>query len=374
MPDYARFFETVPQTFVLAELPPGTPPDAEFYLQTGLEQDQPDRPELKFQREDGAWVLRRDYPLGTLLAYKVTRGTRETEEGDAWGQRRPDRKVVLDRAMTHRIEVQRWMDGPRSERPSTLSGHIERVPVHSPELDADIELLVYLPPSYERGDKHYPVLYLHDGQNVFDAATSYCGEEWGCDEAAETLACERLECIMVGIPVRGEQRNRDYTPFKAEVNGYAPDADAYLAFLTDTVKPRIDTQFRTRPEVAQTALAGSSFGGLISLYGGLSRPDVFGTIGAFSPSLWVGDGALLRWTDGQTAPDSQVYLDMGTHEGEFAQDAAVTVHQTQLYAASLADRMREVKLEIGAGHWHDEPAWAARFPGFLRWFLESEQT
>ena len=150
---------------------------------------------------------------------------------------------------------------------------------------------------------------------------------------------------------------------------FQPTAPAYQTFLARTLKPHIDARYRTRPEPMYTAQAGSSFGGVASLYGTLTRPDVWGSCGAFSPSLWVQDGALLDFARQHPAPGLRLYVDMGTHEGLFVEDAAAAVRQTRWFAARSAPFVREVKLQIGEGHWHDEPAWRSRLPEFLRWWL-----
>ena len=364
--DYSRDFQTAVQTFILTDLPASTPADADFFLKTGLEGWQTGRPELNFEGR----TLRRAYPIGTHLSFKVSRDMPEGEEGDEWGQRRPERCHVVTGEATHELRVKSWIDFPVSERPSTLSAQTSRLSVHSPELDDDFTVLVWQPPQADTAGQRFPVLYLHDGQNVFDQATAFAGRTWRADAAALALAEAGLPCILVAVTVRSAHRGSDYVPFEIAANGFHSSAQAYQAFLANTLKPLIDARFLTLPDATHTAQAGSSFGGIASLYGGLSRPDVWGTIGAFSPSLWVQDWSLFGWSDQHPAPYSRVYLDMGDHEGEFAADAATMVNQTRWYAAGLREHVKDLRQEIGTGHWHNEDAWAARFPGFLRWWLE----
>ncbi len=366
---FSDFMSAAEQTFML-EVPQGTPADAQFYLQTGLENHAPALPDHAFTREGAGWVLRLPVPVGTLLTYKVTRGSRESEEGDAWGERRPDRRTVVYGPATHHVQVRSWQDlhdGPG--RPSTLAAGTETLSVYSPELQDDFTVLVWTPPGYERSAERYPALYLHDGQNVFDRATSFAGETWAADAAATALAEEGWPCLLVAVCVREKHRANDYVPFAIAANTFQSSAAAYQAFLARTLKPAIDALYRTRPEAASTAQAGSSFGGVASLYGALTCPDVWGSCGAFSPSLWVQDGALLDFARQYPAPELRLYADMGTHEGTFVEDAAAAVRKAQWFAARSAPFVGETKLEIGQGHWHDEPAWAERFPDFLRWWL-----
>ena len=365
MKRFSSFMPTAEQTFVL-DVPANTPADAEFYLQTNLSGYAPALPEYRFVEG----VLKADFPNGALLTYKVTRGSRESEEGDHWGERRPERRTVVGGAATHQIKVERWQDlDGGAGRPSTLAAGIETLTVHSPELNDDLTVLIWTPPGYARSAERYPTLYLHDGQNVFDRATSFAGETWAADEAARVLAAQGAPCLLVAVCVREQHRGSDYVPFPIGANDFQSTAPAYQTFLAQTLKPHIDARYRTRPEREASAQAGSSFGGVASLYGTLSRPDVWGTCGAFSPSLWVQDGALLDFARQHPAPELRLYADMGTHEGLFVEDAAAAVRQTRWFAARSAPFVREVKLQIGEGHWHDEPAWAERLPGFLRWWL-----
>jgi len=363
--------EQVQIKFILSSTPENTPGDAEFFLVTTLGGFQPNLPDWKFSLQDGQYTLTQSVPLGTLLEFKVSRGFHQTEEGNLYGCRSLPHRLVVTESAEVALKVLGWQDFPAGEPQHTLSGHVERLTLHSPELEDDLNILVYRPPGYDGSSARYPVLYMHDGANVFDAATAYPGVEWGADETAERLALEGLECMMVAVEVRGEHRNTDYTPFKSRVNGYAPGAETYTRFLTETLKPFIDHQYRTLEDREHTGIAGASFGGLISLYGGLARADIYGFIGAFSPSLWLGDFEMFDWLGTQDPSGSRIYLDMGTHEGQDVDDAALALRRTKLLATVLERRGAEVRFVTGEGHWHDETAWAERFPAALRWFLEN---
>ena len=366
--EFTQDFPTAVQTFTLGDLPADTPLDARFFLATGPESWKRGLPELEFWREGETWVLRRAYPLGTLLAFNVLRDA--SEEGDTWGPRRPDRFHPVQQDASHILNVESWQGGEFRPRPCTLTGRTETFGVFSPELDDTFTVTVWIRPQSTQTGARFPVLYLYDGGNVFDCATSFSGVEWGCDEAAQALAEAGLPCLMVAVTVRGAHRENDYVPFEMPGNSAPSSADAYQTFLAGTLKPLIDLRFRTLPDTRHTAQAGSSYGGVASLYGGLSRPQVWGTIGAFSPSLDVHDKALFTWSAGHPAPGTRLYLDMGTLEGDSLQEAAWLVFQTRRYAAQMRGTAGEVRLAIGENQRHDEAAWAARFPGFLRWWLE----
>ncbi len=256
--------------------------------------------------------------------------------------------------------------GAGDELRGNTVGNIRRLDqVYSPELDNRRDIHVYLPPSYAHSGRHYPVLYMHDGQNLFDHEMSFAGE-WGVDETMERVAVEGVEAIVVGVPNTGTGRTSEYSPYRdARLGG--GDGDAYLRFLTDTLKPQIDVQFRTRREAAHTGVAGSSMGGLISLYALLRRPDVFGFSGAMSPSLWFGGGGIFADVHRMPGWQGRLYIDTGTGEGR------TQVRQTREMVRLLRRKASHPRLQLryvedcGAGH--NESAWAARFERAIHWLL-----
>lgn len=275
-------------------------------------------------------------------------------------------------------------------RPHTVLGDLRvHDALYSPQLGNRRDVLVWLPYEYDsHPDRHYPVLYMHDGDNLFDGYASYSGE-WRVDEALTTLRHDGLEAIVVGLPNAGNLRRVEYNPYPAQLGAVFWDGRGadYIAFITDTVKPLIDSSFRTHPTPATTGIAGSSMGGLISLYGFLTRPDVFGLCGAFSPVPWIGEAetGLLPTLRQVGRATGKVYLDIGGREGEVI--LGIAPHLTQDPAE--ADRMyldgvrhlRDGLLSAGYRlgqtlHYledpeakHNEGAWAARLPTALRYLL-----
>ena len=263
---------------------------------------------------------------------------------------------------------------------STTTGTVKVLhDVPSPELGNTRDLLVYLPPGHASGDRRYPVLYMHDGQNLFDAATSFAGE-WEVDETLERLAGEGLEAIAVGLPNAGPARLDEYSPFVDHRHGGGKGVE-YLAFVVNTVKPLIDASFRTRPGRESTGILGSSMGGLISLYAFLAHPEVFGLVGAMSPALWFARGAMLDHVRAAPYRPGRIYLDTGTREiprrvldwMRFRRDHRDARGPTaQLHELLQRKGWRDgVDLlyveERGAGH--DEAAWRRRLPNALRFLL-----
>ncbi|MDX2159980.1 MAG: alpha/beta hydrolase-fold protein [bacterium] len=276
---------------------------------------------------------------------------------------------------------------PYSLTPNTVVGDLrvwERL--YSPQLDNDRNVFVWLPPGYDLDTAHYPVIYMHDGQNLFDAHHSHSGE-WQVDETMTTLANDGLPAIIVGLPNMNEMRGIEYSPydFTMQDQRHSGRGDAYIGFVTETVKPLIDSHFRTRPEPAFTGIAGSSMGGLISLHGFLTRRDVFGLCGAFSTAYWFGENALLQTAVRLADGTGRVYLDVGTREGEtltwffpnlppvdldMAYVDGVRALRDALLTAGYAEGDQFMYLEE-EGAPHHESAWARRLPAAMRFLLAS---
>ena len=233
--------------------------------------------------------------------------------------------------------------------------------VHSPELRNQRDVLVYLPPSYRGSRRSYPVLYMHDGQNLFDPATSFAGE-WGVGRAMNAAARRGLEAIVVGVPNMGEDRLEEYSPFHR--------GPAYVTFLADTVKPLVDELFRTRRARSDTIIAGSSMGGLISLWALFRHPATFGAAGVLSPSLWFGDGAIFSELDRSPFVPGRIYLDIGAQEG--AKHVANARRMRDVLSRKGYRLGRDLRwLESRCGG-HDERSWGRRFARALPFLLAAE--
>lgn len=221
--------------------------------------------------------------------YKITRGSWSTVEGNANGGYRPNRSFTYAGSpATVVVDILSWEDLGGTN--STAASNVQILATHfwMPQLGRERRIWVYLPPDYANNERSYPVLYMHDGQNLFDAATSFAGE-WEVDETLNSLfAAGDPGIIVVGIDNGGGSRLDEYTPWPNPTYG-GGEGGAYVDFLVETLKPYIDANYRTLPEAASTGIMGSSLGGLISLYAALKYPDVFGRAGVLSPSLWFSE-------------------------------------------------------------------------------------
>ncbi len=226
------------------------------------------------------------------IQYKFTRGGWSKVEGDANGNPRPNRAFTYGNGQTVNIEILSWEDLDGSSGTSTAAPNVQILSTSfaMPQLNRTRRIWLYLPPDYQTGNRRYPVIYMHDGQNLFDNTTSFSGE-WGIDETLNQLFPTDSGAIVVGIDNGGSDRTNEYSPWMNPQYG-GGQGDLYARFIVETLKPYIDQNFRTKPEREFTATIGSSMGGLISYYLGLKHQQVFSKIGIFSPSFWFSSGVL----------------------------------------------------------------------------------
>jgi predicted alpha/beta superfamily hydrolase len=221
-------------------------------------------------------------------------------------------------------------------------------------LEGERMVWAYLPPSYDYTARTYPVLFAHDGQNLFDEDWSYAGE-WRFDETMEELAREGIEAVVVGIANSGDNRMTEYSPFTGT-------GTEYLTYLTDEVRPRIAADFRIALEPERTGVIGSSAGGTISLYAIAERPDVFGLAGVMSPAFWWLGEQMFDYVAAR-AMRGRIYMDIGGQERG--------VDNMHRMADLLRTKDVELRVVEDAPAAHNEAAWAYRLPDALRYLLRA---
>ena len=313
----------------LSRVPAATPPADTLFVAGSFNGWNPHSPAYALRKNAvGTYQISLPPRLGTV-EYKFTRGSWATVEVDAHHQPVPNRRADLAAAVEITNQVLAWADrgGPAAPAPkptATARVHVLGESFAMPQLGRRRRVLVYLPADYGRQpNRRYPVLYLHDGQNVFDAATSF-GSEWGVDETLDRLRAAGQDAtgsIVVAIDNGQEFRADEYIPWPSAALVDQPhhggQGGAYVDFLALTLKPYVDSHYRTRPEAAHTGVAGSSLGGLISVYAALKYPRVFGRVGAFSPAFWVCNDSLRAFAKTHpAAPTARFYFVCGPKESE----------------------------------------------------------
>jgi predicted alpha/beta superfamily hydrolase len=235
---------------------------------------------------------------------------------------------------------------------------------YMPQLGRYRRIWLYLPEEYTHTRKSYPVVYMQDGQNLFEGWSSFSGE-WCVDETLDGL---KARCIVVGIDNGGERRMSEYS-FHDSEHGVA-EGRQYLDFLVHTLKPYIDKTYRTLSDRANTYIAGSSMGGLIAFYGALYYPLYFGGAGVFSPSFWIVPGL------GEETADilghhlewpQRYYLYGGAKEGEgMAYTMRAMADLLRRYPQCSADLLVDPRGK------HEEAAWRKQFGKFYKWLVRKE--
>ncbi|MBV9671128.1 MAG: alpha/beta hydrolase [Acidobacteriales bacterium] len=237
-------------------------------------------------------------------------------------------------------------------------------------LDADRDLVVYVPECYEAEEqRRFPVLYLHDGQNLFDSSTSYAGVDWRVDKTAEMLVANHTiePFIAVGIYNTGTKRIDEYTPTRDRKlgGGYA---DLYGRMITEEIMPFIESNYRTLGGPQNTGLGGSSLGGLVSLYLGLQYPECFGKLAVMSPSVWWNNRHILKFLKHlEEKPELKIWLDIGTAEGQRALEDARLLRQ-ELVKKGWREGV-DLRYAEARGATHSEAAWAARVAPMLHYLF-----
>ncbi len=326
---------------------------------------------------DGTWRGQFAARVGDVVEGKVNRGSWDTVEKGPNGDEVANRRFVVEKDQPWEIRVSRWA-GQAPSGSSSLTGDIRRHSgFASKHLKNTRDLFVYLPPAYDQQKtKRYSVLYLHDGQNLFDRATGFMGREWNVDETAEKLIKgKRLAPVIIVGVANTPGRNDEYTPVYSAEHKFGGKGDLYARFLVEEVKPFIDRTYRTLPDRAHTAVGGSSLGGLISLYICSRYPQVFSGCAALSPSLWWEKAWILSDLSSRLdqLKNTRFWVDIGTREGDNPQ-----AHLDNL--RRLADLLRKAGLREGVdftareieGATHSEQAWSARFDQVLQFLYRSQ--
>lgn len=316
------------------------------------------------QQANGTYTTVVNATPGSTIAYKYTRGTWPQVETQADGSFLANRSITVSAGQTVHDTVLNWEDfnGTHSAVGNT---HILDLDFPMPSLNTNRRVWIYLPQDYYTSNQAYPVLYMHDGQNLFDALYSFAGE-WEVDESMENLQnAGGIPLIVVGIDNGGVNRTNEYSAWTHPQYG-GGDGDLYLDFLVNTLKPAIDQQFRTRPGRETTGIMGSSMGGLISHYAALERPDVFGKAGLFSSSLWFSDSVYTHTSSkGHNLP-MRMYMIAGDLEGGNMVGDMRAMEDTLLQAGFSPSELFVTSHPDGQ---HSEWYWARELSAAVTWLF-----
>lgn len=357
---------------VVRQVPASTPEGDTVFLAGSFNRWQPGDPGYALTRDaTGAWAIDL-MPEKGLLEFKFTRGAwSKVEKGQEAGSMPNRRHLYRGGKDTVIYSIESWedMSDNKNTNPASRVQVIAR-DFAMPQLGRTRRIWVYLPEAYQKEpQRHFPVLYLQDGQNIFDAATSYAGE-WYVDESMDQLQEAGVPgAIIVAIDNGGVLRMNEYSPWNHSRFGDGEGTE-YVRFVVETLKPFIDQHYRTMPEPEHTGIMGSSMGGLISLYAVLEYQDVFGKAGIFSPSLWYSKEAFRHVQAKGNQKNPKLFLAAGQLEGPHVVRDLNKLHQTLLKSGFSAANIKKVIHEDGK---HQEWYWAREFPTAYQWLFGDEK-
>ncbi len=318
-------------------------------------------------------IVIKDLAAGNY-AFKFTRGSFDKVECAANGTDITDRIIDISTDLTLEFSIAGWKDDyPDKPKRYTASPQVKIIDTafNIPQLNRTRRLWVYLPKSYAKSTQTYPVLYMLDGQNLFNEQTAPFGE-WGVDECLDTLQSKLgKECIVIGIDHGGENRLTEYSPydFSTKSTFTTPDKKGegklFLEFIVKTLKPFIDTKYRTKKGVDYTSIAGSSMGGLLSTYAVIQYPQVFGAAGIFSPSYWIAPQLFMEAEKFTTPLSPRFFFYAGGKES----NTMVTDIQKCIDILRKKDRY-QIRTSINPIGLHSEKYWQQEFASFYTWLMQ----
>ena len=361
-------------TFVVQSLPANTPAQDQLYIAGDFTAWNPGLSQYMMQKNgDGKWSITLPaQTAGTVIKFKFTRGSWATVEKDAAGNEMTDRTFTFGSSNSVNIIISNWADISGSSSTAASNVKIMSTDFAMPQFGRTRRIWIYFPPNYETSGVNYPVLYMHDGQNLFDASTAYL-EEWEVDETLNSLAAQGKRVpIVVGID-NGTQRMAEYTPWSNTQYG-GGDGDKYMQFIVETLKPYIDQHYRTLPGRDNTGIMGSSLGGLISHYGSVKYQEVFSKAGLFSPSYWFSDNI---WSFTHTTgkqKEMRFYQLCGSNEGSnLAESESVVTNMKRMNDSlvSLGFGQNTIFNKVVANGQHNEKLWREAFGEAYLWLFDS---
>lgn len=354
-------------TFILNSIPNDTPEGSELYLAGSLNKWAPDHPDYKFTLDDLGRLSLTIKSVPDTFDYKICRGTWPSVEVDSAGKDLPTRLYVDSLGNRIKLDIEQWRDmlKPR-DLVSTANSNVFFTPtsIEIPRLNRRRTVRVYFPPDYS-SRQGFPVIYMLDGQNAFDASTSFSGE-WNIDETLDSLHFSRgFSCIVVAVYHGEKHRLNEYTPWTND-NDEGGDGDRFARFLAKDLKSYIDDNYRTLPGKDYTMIMGSSLGGLMALYTALEYPKVFGKAAIFSPNLEWSEESFEQIEKFRKRRFQKIYISVGEKEDR---KTISNVNKAKKLLKEAEFDKRELKVRIVPGGRHSEWFWGEEFPVAAKWLF-----
>lgn len=363
-------------TIIVDELPEGTAKDTPIYISGDFEGWTGGNKKYKLKQNDGVYSITIPKKSNNLI-FKFTQGTWKSAECNAKGKSIDNRIYNFNKSSdTLKVKIAGWSHLFSAEEASTAAKNVTILTKEFviPQLNRKRKVRLYLPPNYNSSNKSYPVVYMHDGQNLFDKKTSFSGE-WQVDETLNKLFKDKnLQLIVVGIDNGGKKRLDEYSPWKNDKHG-GGEGDAYVEFLVKTLKPYVDKNYRTLKDQNNTGITGSSMGGLISHYAVLKHPNVFGKIGVFSPAFWFAPEIIEFSKKNGKLNAIKMYFLAGAKEGNNVafKEISKTVKDMNTVVEILKEEgfnSQNIVTKIVPEGKHNEELWKTNFEEAITWLFK----
>lgn len=354
-------------TVVLESIPATTPANAEIFIAGNFNQWNPGNTAYKFAKNSENKYTLTFTPDAGKLEFKFTRGSWNTVEGNANGNYIPNRSYQYNgQASTLNLSIAGWEGLSVNQSTASPQVSVMNDSFYISSLDRYRKIWLYLPKDYTSSAKEYPVIYMHDGQNLFDRTTAFSGE-WKVDETLDSLFDNGdYGCIVVGIDNGGSKRLDEYSPWINTQYG-GGEGEQYVDFIVNELKPFIDQHYRTIEDVQNTAMIGSSMGGLITLYAGLKHADVFGLLGPLSSSYWFSPMSYtFAASQDYTLSALKIYMIAGGKEGG---NQVADMYKMRDVLIENDFKPEQIFAEDHANEGHNENYWAKEFANVYQWLF-----
>jgi len=357
-------------TFKITQLPEDKNRNSRLFLASNLNNWKADDPKFEFSKNNEGIYTLTIPSQNQKTEYKITQGSWEISETDDKGNSIENRIVESpEKAQTIELQIKGWSS--TKEKKHTISSNVKILSenFNIPQLKTTRKIWIYLPPDYETSKKKYPVIYMHDGQNLFDNFTSFSGE-WSVDETLNDIYKKTgKSAIVIGVDNGGDKRLAEYSPWNNDKYKTKGEGDLYVEFLAKTLKPYIDKTYRTEKQASKTIILGSSMGGLISLYASVKYPDAFGKAGIFSPAFWFVSKDLKMYLNlnKNNLRNSKFYFVAGKNEDETMVPEIINVDKL-LLKKSVPEK--NIFMKIDEDGTHSESYWKRELEASLIWLLK----
>lgn len=357
-------------TFRITDIPSDNTKGLRIFMASNINDWKPNDERFEFKKNADAFYTLTIPAYTGKIEYKITQGNWDIAETDENGNSIQNRVLEnSDKSQIVELKISGW-SAPKEKKYTTTSNvKILSENFTIPQLNTTRKIWIYLPPDYETSKTKYPVIYMHDGQNLFDEFTSFSGE-WSVDETMDEIyKAMGKSAIVIGIDNGGDKRLSEYSPWNNVKYKTSGEGDLYVDFLAKTLKPYIDKTYRTEKQASKTLIMGSSMGGLISLYASAKYPTVFGKAGIFSPAFWFVSENLKKYLNinKNNLKNSKFYFVAGKNEDETMAPEIENVSELLLKKSVPA---KNIIVKIDEDGTHSESYWKRELKASLIWLLK----